>query len=694
MYQAPVLTDHQSLAVGIIRDFIKGAAPCFILKGSAGTGKTTLIGQLIRELDAAQHPYTLLAPTGRAARILGSKTRAEANTIHRVIYHLTDIDVFEGAGSANDPGLRLTFPLKKSDPGNTLFIVDESSMVGDKESHGDLLQFGSGRLLADLIEYARLARPGRAEDPGAKILFVGDPAQLPPVGETLSPALSTSYLRQTFGLECGECEITEVMRQEFGSGILDRATALRNSISSKVFNTIDLSANEKDIKAVTVVEAITLVEQAFKAKSSSVLITHSNAQALDLNRSVRGRLWGDERRELQIGDVLLVNKNSGKTGLYNGDLVKVRRVAARPERKSVRIKGIEGTVELVFRSVSVAYRNMDGTVIDVDCKILENLLDSPERDLPPVAQRALLVDFRLRNPNVRPKAAEFKMAIQQDEYFNALQVKYGYALTCHKAQGGEWDTSAVNFGDGRGQRNEDFFRWTYTAITRAKQNLVTINAPNFSDISSLDWGMPDTADSPDAVVDDPSVTDTDWNRLSFNRGQEKLFAFHLSLREAWASVGICVEQLEHMSYRERYFLSSEGCSAVVEYQYNGKGKVSKFSSVPGKPSDQVVLAAALRVMESVLKQGSVANAELTDPFLIAFRDRIRSALDGSGIALLSATPMQFRLRIVFGLDGQNRSLDFHYDGTPKWTWVEEVGGAGSSEGLIGRLHHLLGSITK
>lgn len=247
MNQIPVLTDHQSIAVGEIRDFIRGTISCFILKGSAGTGKTTLIGQLIRELDAAQHPYALLAPTGRAARILGSKTRAEANTIHRVIYHLTDIDVFEGAASANDPGLRLTFPLKKSDPGNTLFIVDESSMVGDIESHGDLLQFGSGRLLADLIEYARLARPGRTEGPGAKVLFVGDPAQLPPVGETLSPALSAIYLRQAFGLECGECEITEVMRQASGSGILDRATALRNSISSKVFNTLDLSANEKDV---------------------------------------------------------------------------------------------------------------------------------------------------------------------------------------------------------------------------------------------------------------------------------------------------------------------------------------------------------------------------------------------------------------------------------------------------------------
>ncbi|MBP6645101.1 MAG: AAA family ATPase [Burkholderiaceae bacterium] len=694
MNQIPTLTDHQSLAVGKIRKFLAGSDPCFILKGSAGTGKTTLIGQLIRELDTAQQPYALLAPTGRAARILGAKTRAEASTIHKVIYHLTDIDVFEGAASANDPGLRMTFPLKKSDPKNTLFIVDESSMVGDKESHGDLLQFGSGRLLADLIEYARLARPGRAEDALAKILFVGDPAQLSPVGETLSPALSTTYLRQTFGLECDECEITEVMRQQAGSGILDRATAVRNAIGAKAFNKLDLSANGDDIQAATVVEAITLVEQAIKAKSSSVLITHSNAQALDLNRAVRGRLWGKENQELQTGDVLLVNKNSVKTGLYNGDLVKTMSVAASPERKSVRIRGVEAPVDLVFWGVSVAYRNMDGQVIRVDCKILENLLDSPERDLPPLVQRALLVDFRLRNPGLKPKTTEFKLAIQQDEYFNALQVKYGYALTCHKAQGGEWETAAVNFGDGRGQRNEEFFRWTYTAVTRAKKNLVTINAPNFNEISDLIWGNTATSAPPNAPNLEPVTNDPDWNRLSFNRGQEKLFTCHLGLREAWEGAGIVVDELEHMNYRERYFLSREGNPAVVEYQYNGKGKVTTFSTVPGNVANPVVLADALRVMGDVLLQSTVTTTELTDPFLIAFRDRVRSVLDGSGICLLSATPMQYRLRILFAVDGHHRSIDFHYDSTQKLTLVEEVGGTGSSGGLLERLHQLLGGITK
>lgn len=687
-----ILTEHQSLAVRKIRDFLAGSASCFILKGSAGTGKTTLVGQLIRELESIKHRCELIAPTGRAARILGSKTKAEAKTIHRVIYHLTDIEVFEGAKSANDPGLRLIFPLKQSDPQHILFIVDESSMVGDKESQGDILQFGSGRLLADLIEFARLARPGRTSDIGAKILFVGDPAQLPPVGETLSPALSVDYLRKTFGLECDEYEITEVMRQQADSGILDRATTLRNAISTKVFNTLDLSPNNKDIRATTVVEAITFIEQAVREKSSSVLITHSNAQALELNRAVRARLWAQENLELQIGDLLLVNKNSVKTGLFNGDLVKIAKVATSPECKSIYLKGIDDPVVLVFRTVSVAYRDMDGKIIHIDCRILENLLDSPERDLPPLVQRALLVDFRQRNPNLKSKTPEFKLAIQQDEYFNALQVKYGYALTCHKAQGGEWDTVAVSFGDGRGQRNEDFFRWTYTAVTRAKQKLLTINAPHFNEISSLKWGVAQESALCITPDENQATYDADWNRLSFNEGQDKLFAYHLELREAWASTGIVIEQLDHMNYRERYFLSREGKFAVVEYQYNAKWKISAFSAVSNKVADSTVLADALRVMSSVLQSTAMTDCALTDPFLIDFCDRVKYAIKDTGINLLSATSMQYRLRILFEFEGRRTNIDFHYDGTPKWTRVEEVGSAGGVSELFNRLHQLLGAI--
>ena len=372
--------------------------------------------------------------------------------------------MFEDAQGSNDPGMRIVYALKQTDPGATVFIVDEASMVGDRETKGDLLQFGSGRLLSDLIAYARLGRPRRDNELGTKIVFVGDPAQLPPVGDNLSPALSLDYLKENLDLECVEFELTEVMRQAAGSAVLDRATAIRDSIRREEFNSFNLASVDGEISAVSASDAVGCVTDSVKAKSSAVLITYTNAAAREFNRAVRARLWGDEMHHLRVDDLLLVNKNSPMNGLFNGDLVKVVEIRERVE-KHVAIKGVDSPVKLTFRSVSLAHLGDDAQV--VQCQVLENLLESPERELSPNEQRALLVNFRQRFPHLKTKSAEFRLAIRQDEFFNALQIKYGYAMTCHKAQGGEWDTAVVNFSDSS-NRGKDFFRWSYTAITRSK----------------------------------------------------------------------------------------------------------------------------------------------------------------------------------------------------------------------------------
>ncbi len=185
------LTQEQSAALQAIQSFVlDDKQDAFILRGSAGTGKTTLIAKLVDTLDSMSLTYGLLAPTGRAARILGNKIKqlsptaqSEGRTIHSAIYTLNHMEVNEGAETANDPGLRMFFPLREEEPAVSLFVIDESSMVGDKETMGDVMQFGSGRLLKDVVTYARMRRPGRSDDHITKLLFVGDPAQLPPVGE-------------------------------------------------------------------------------------------------------------------------------------------------------------------------------------------------------------------------------------------------------------------------------------------------------------------------------------------------------------------------------------------------------------------------------------------------------------------------------------------------------------------------------
>lgn len=691
------LTHSQAQALAAVEDFLRSDAPCFLLKGSAGTGKTTLVASVIERLKAAHRRFAPLAPTGRAARILGSKVEERAGTVHGEIYTLEEVQVFEEARTRNDPGIRFVFPLRTEDAADTVFIVDESSMVGDKETEADVFQFGSGRLLTDLIEYARLNRPGREAGRGARLILVGDPAQLPPVGDAHSPALSAEYLRRTFGLDCREFELTEVMRQASGSAILQRATALREAIARQDFNGLDLSEAEGEIRHVGLRAALDEVVEALRARSSSVLITYTNAAALELNRAVRARLWSDEGREPQRGDLLLVNKNAPLVGLMNGDLVKLTRVAASAEVRQVPIKGIEHPVPLSFRAVTVAYRDAGGHVTESDCLILENLLDSKDRELSPLEQRALLVDFRQRHPDLRPRTAEFRAAIRQDPWFNALQVKYGYALTCHKAQGGEWDTVVVNFSDvGGDPRNAQFFRWTYTALTRARRRLLLIEPPAFKPLSRIRFdALPPTAPQPVpqpavAAATDGAPTDLDWDRFGFAPGQEALFRHHVRMREALSSLGIGIARVQHGQFFERYALARDGASAAVQYAYKADHRVSRVVAAPGAASDPALLQACLACIGPLLlAPGGACEAEPA-AFLLEFRRQVEQAVAASGLRVVAMEPDSYRLRLTFEGDGRRGRVDFWHDDKKRWTRAMEVGKPGSSQGIYQQVSQALG----
>jgi ATP-dependent exoDNAse (exonuclease V) alpha subunit len=269
------LTPEQRGALVAIKAFLLDETlDAFILRGSAGTGKTTLVAKLVEMLEGMHLSCALLAPTGRAARILGNKIKKstgrsdhDGSTIHRAIYTLTHVEVNEEAETANDPGVRLIFPLKEEESTASLFVVDESSMVGDKESHGDFMQFGSGRLLKDIVTFARSRRPGRPVDQLTKLLFVGDPAQLPPVGENSSPALSDAYLAEHFKLRVASFDLSAVMRQAHGSAILDRATELRDAMMASRFNAFSLQPNGKEIEQVDTVGAVELIVQGLQTKS-------------------------------------------------------------------------------------------------------------------------------------------------------------------------------------------------------------------------------------------------------------------------------------------------------------------------------------------------------------------------------------------------------------------------------------------
>jgi len=483
----------------------------------------------------------------------------------------------------------------------------------------------------------------------------------------------------------GNCDIPDRLNT------LDRATTLRAAISAGMFNAFNVAPLEDDndiVVASELEECVSVIEEAYLSKSSAVFVTYANSQALKLNRAIRERLWGDEEADLRGGDLLLVNRNSMIYSLSNGDLVKVKEVDSEPERRPVRIKGVPHPVELVFRRATVVYRSADDVITQIPCQLLENLLRSPERELTPLELRALLVDFRLRNPYLRPKTEAFNVAIRNDRYFNALQVKYGYAMTCHKAQGGEWNVAIVYFGSGRGTQNEDFFRWAYTAITRTKRKLITVNAPEFRPETGIKW--PERP-LPRESSDNDRSSDPDWGRFCFTPGQESLFACHVVLRDAWNKAGIAVERVDHLQYLERYILVMNSTRASVQYYYKGDMKVSTIRDVPGAGSDPELLKTAVSVMKRALKSAPGQPQDLGDPFLGAFLNALSDALVGSGILVVSAEPGQYRLRVEFDESDERHRIDFFYNGRKAWTSAQEVGGTGSSKGLIERVRRLMES---
>ena len=687
------LTQDQACAINAVDSFLRDKTlDAFVLRGSAGTGKTTLIAKIVDLVAASNMSCALLAPTGRAARILGNKvrqiTRQEiaTGTIHSAIYSLKHLDVNEEAQSDNDPGLRLIFPLKEEEPSVRVFIIDEASMVGDREAPGDFVRFGSGRLLKDIISYSRMQRPGREGEQIVKLLFVGDPAQLPPVGENISPALCKNHMTKEYRLRIVVHELEKVMRQSEGSGILERATTIRQAISKKVFNSFSMNPNRQDVVKIEGNQALDRIETDINERKSAVIVVHSNATALDYNRSIRARLWGNADQPVRPRDTLLINRNS-QSGLRNGDLVQVLEVARAAEKYNVPIKG-NGRVELSFRSAEVDYCECDGTVVRLPCLLLENLLDSRVRELSPLEQRALLVHFRMRHPDLPPRSDEFRLALLHDRYFNALQVKYGYAMTCHKAQGGEWDTAYVDFHYGGGYRNASFFRWAYTAITRAKQRLYVIGAPGFDEIC-IKWSPSATnssgASSPFGT--DPTK-DTDWNRLSFSAATAPLMPTHQRLRENWDSHKIIIEQLQHLQYCERYSLVRRDSTVNVQYYYNKKFQIVRHGPAPGENTNQDLLNEALEAFNVINEAGT--TAEQPDQFIQDFLDHLDVKLSNSPLKRSAfKTSMPYRLRVSFSDTIRQGDIDFIYDGSMKWTAAQEVGGPGASDGIYDEVRLLM-----
>lgn len=448
-------TSGQSSLIEGLSEFVTSDVQddIMLIKGYAGTGKTTMINALTKTLSALKIRTILMAPTGRAAKVMAGYTGMPAFTIHKSIYRQKSAT--DGMGN---------FVLDKNLYKNTWFVVDEASMISNEQ--GDSSVFGSGRLLEDLLEYVYSGE-------NCRLILVGDTAQLPPVGLSISPALEATALK-SHGFGVIEFELKEVVRQAENSGVLNNATLIRKRIAGENDSTGFFRFNLEPFSDVVKISGEDLIESISTCYDKyglfeTTIVTRSNKRANMYNKGIRGSILYKEN-EIEQGDLLMVVKNNyfwatediGLDFIANGDIAEVDR--------------IYGYEELYgFRFANVNLRFVDYDDVEVDCKIFLDTLSIESASFSYEQNREMYQQVAADYPEIRNKRQLWKK-VKENPYFNALQVKFAYALTCHKAQGGQWKAVFIDHGYlVEDMLDKEYYRWLYTAFTRPTEKLFLVN---------------------------------------------------------------------------------------------------------------------------------------------------------------------------------------------------------------------------
>lgn len=418
----------------------------FVLKGYAGTGKTSIVQSLVATLPNFNWHIVLLAPTGRAAKVMSQYTHFEANTIHRKIYY-----------SRQSNG-QMLFTLQKNKYKNTLFIVDECSML----SHQSQFDFSKNSVLDDLLSFVFSGK-------NCKLLMIGDTAQLPPIGLQQSYAMDIDYLFAQYGFNVDQIELDEVMRQALNSGILTNATKLRDIFFGNSYQglTFNLKPYSDIVRLTDGSEVLDAMQNAYHndGLENCCFVVKSNKRANLYNQNIRARVLFQDN-ELEAGDLLMVVKNNyfwlkdrnKDLFIANGDIIEVMRISQR-----INLYG--------FSFAKTTIRMIDYPELDTFEVVL--LLDTLTSEYPALSQEQAQNLYQEVLKDYEGETAFYKKLnkVKENEYFNALQVKFSYAITCHKAQGGQWDTVFVEQPYLPNGLTQEDYRWLYTAFTRAKKKL-------------------------------------------------------------------------------------------------------------------------------------------------------------------------------------------------------------------------------
>jgi hypothetical protein len=694
------LTSGQIELLERLSEFLTDRSTCFILKGYAGTGKTFMMKGLTDFLSKTNRSFKVSAPTGRAAKVISQRTKHEAFTIHKTIYSNKDLKEFKTKNEDGTETFKFYYELKPNDESNdTVYIVDEASMLSNVYSESEFFRFGSGFLLNDLLRYINFDN----NDHNKKVIFIGDNAQLPPVGMNFSPALDAKYLMENCNLLASEIELTEVVRQKAESGILHNATELRKALKVNIFNQLEIDSSFVDIIKTDHDEMLSKYLKACNdaIDEETIIIAYSNSSVKEYNDFVRNHFFPNQNRITVEDKIILVsnNYNYPQMELMNGDFGIVRDVSSSNESRTIKLKRknkrneiVERSVTLTFRDVTINFTDNELNKHDIPCKIIENLLYSPHRDLSSDELKALYIDFKIRNEKLKAGTKEFKDAIKSDMYFNALRIKFGYAITCHKAQGGEWTNIFLNCRTSMGYFNSSYFRWLYTGITRAKGSLYTLDEPHFKIGSNL---QPPKIENfqpmEDIIVLNAEISEIEL-QFDFSSQPDIVKHIYLVVSECLKDENVNISSVRHTNYQEHYTFSQGNETVVFKLNYNSHNKITTIQR-PGYSTEFVEnLYLKLSALENkIVVIADVAKKEVEFEFEHAFQkefyEAISEKLESNDFQIVQIEHKQYHEVYTIKKNGFTATYKFWYNGKFKFKKTEII--PSRTTGLVEEINEIL-----
>lgn len=694
------LTSGQNGLLDELDKFLSDKSTCFLLKGYAGTGKTFMMKGLTDFLTETKRSFRIAAPTGRAAKVISQKTKHKAYTIHKTIYSSKDLKEFKTKNEDGTETFKFYYELKHNeDPTNTIYIIDEASMLSNVYSEGEFFRFGSGFLLKDLINYINFDN----NDHNKKVIFIGDNAQLPPVNMNFSPALDGKYLQENCNLVSSEFELTEVVRQKAESGILHNATKLRQSLKANIFNQLDIETSYNDINKTKHEELLSKYLEACNNSidEETIIVTYSNSSVKEYNDFVRNHFFPNQNTITVKDKIILVsnNYNYPQMELLNGDFGIVKEVSTINESRTIKLKRknrrnetIEVNIPLTFRNVTITFTDEEFKKRDIQCKIIENLLYSRHRDLSSDELKALYIDFKIRNEKLKSGTKEFKDAIRSDVYFNALRIKFGYAVTCHKAQGGEWANTFLNCKTSMGYFNSSYFRWLYTGITRAKENLYTLDEPHFTIGSNLQPPKIENFQPREDIL--TLNTEISEIELPFDFSNQTDFVKHIYLivSECLKDENVNINDIRHTNYLEHYTISQGNETDVFKISYNSHNKITTIQ----KPANTTELTESvyLKLVKLQNKLIIVAEPEIKETefefeqeFLREHYELRKKQMFEKSISIIKIEHHSYQEVYTFQKNGLKAVYRFYYNGQCKFTRFDID--RNRTTGLVDEINELL-----